>query len=224
MDKTIVRMLAFAAVVGCLVAAPQSARAQTVLEPTQIEIGAPAQWSVGGPITVQAVLADSQGHPISKEVIYFTTSASFMGDKGDVVVAQAMTNAQGQAVAQFVVDSSGSFALSAEFQGDGQYAPSKASVEPTVPSGQQVYSDHIGVDLPGFNVPPGGTANAALGSSTGIAGFIQSLWPMMNGWPVAAVLFIVWAMYLFAVTFVLRVAALGSEPGDSTSTDPRRSL
>ncbi len=224
MDKTIVRMLTFAAVVGCLVAAPQIARAQTVLEPTQIEIGAPAQWTVGGPITVQAVLADSQGRPISKEVIYFTTSASFMGDKGDMVVAQAMTNAKGQAVAQFVVDSSGSFALSAEFQGDAQYAPSKASVQPTVPGGQQVYSDHIGVDIPGFNVPPGGAPKAALGSSTGIAGFIQSLWPMMNGWPVAAVLFLVWSMYLFSVTFVFRVAALGSEPGDSTSTDTRRSL
>ncbi len=224
MDKTITRMLIFATIFGFLVATPQIVRAQAALEPTQIEIGAPAQWSVGGPITVQAVLADSQGHPISKAVIYFTTSATFLGDKGDVVVAQAVTNSKGQAVAEFVVDTSGSFTLSAEFQGDAQYAPSKAAVQPTVPDGQQVYSDHIGVDLPGFNVPPVSAPKASLQSSQSIAGFIQNLWPAMNGWPVAAVLLLVWSMYLFAVTFVVRVASLGSEKGDSASSDSRRSL
>lgn len=224
MDKTLVRALVAAAFLGFLVAMPCVARAQAALEPTQIEIGAPGQWNLGGSITVQAVLADSQGRPISKEVIYFTSPASFLGDKSDVVLAQAVTNSKGQAVADFMVDSSGPITVHAEFRGDTQYAPSNASIQPSVAGQQQVYVDHVGVDLPGFNVPPVSAPRASLQSPQGIAGFIQNLWPAMNGWPVAAVLLLVWSMYLFAVTFVFRVAALGNEPGDSTRSNAGRPL
>ncbi len=224
MDKTLARVLIGAALLGFLVVTPCIAHAQAALEPTQIEIGAPAQWNLGGSITVQAVLADSQGRPISKEIIYFTTPASFLGDQSDVVVAQAMTNSKGQAVAEFVADTSGPIAVSAEFRGNAQYAPSNATIQPDVAGEQQVYVDHVGVDLPGFNVPPVSAPRAGIQSSQGIAGFIQSLWPAMNGWPVAAVLLLVWSMYLFAVTFVFRVAALGNEPGDSARSNPGRPL
>ena len=224
MDKTLVRVLIATGFLGFLAATPRIARAQAALEPTQIEIGAPAQWNLGGSVTVQAVLADSQGRPISREIVYFTTPASFLGDKSDVVVAQAMTNSKGQAVAEFVADTSGPIAVSAEFRGDAQYAPSNATIQPTVAGDQQVYVDHVGVDLPGFNVPPVSAPRAGLQSPQGIAGFIQSLWPAMNGWPVAAVLLLVWSMYLFAVTFVFRVARLGNEPDDSTRSNPGRPL
>ncbi len=224
MDKTLVRVLIATGFLGFLLVTPCIAHAQAALEPTQIEIGAPAQWNLGGFITVQAVLADSQGRPISKEVIYFTMPASFLGNKSDVVVAQAMTNSKGQAVAEFVADSSGPIAVSAEFRGDTQYAPSNATIQPSVAGEQQVYVDHVGVDLPGFNVPPVSAPRAGIQSSQGIVAFIQSLWPAMNGWPVAAVLLLVWSMYLFAVTFVFRVAALGNEPDDSTRSNPGRAL
>lgn len=224
MDKVTIRALMVAMAVGFLAFAPRTVRAQSPLEPTQIEIGAPAQWNLGGPVTVQAVLADSQGRPISKAVIYFTTRAKFLGQTSDVVLAQAVTNRNGQAVATFTADISGTVALQAEFRGDAQYAPSTATIQPRVAGTQQVYSEHIGVDLPGFNVPPVGAPKASLESSPSLTGFIQSLWPAMNGWPVAAVLLLVWSMYLFAVTFVFRVAALGNEPDDSRPTDPGRSL
>lgn len=224
MDKTIIRILGIVIVVGLLSFAPSVVRAQSPLEPTQIEIGSPGQLSLGQPVTVQAVLADSQGHPISKAVIYFTTQAKFLGDTSDVVLAQAMTNANGQAVATFTDDFSGTLVIQAEFRGDAQYAPSHATLQPSVAGNQQVYSEHIGVDLPGFNVPPVGAPKAGLQSSPGIAGFIQSLWPMMNGWPVAAILLLVWSTYFFAVTFVFRVAVLGNESGETPSTDPGRSL
>ncbi len=224
MDKRLIRSLLAALVLGFGVLAASPARAQTALEPTQIEVGSPAQWRLGEPVTVQAVLADSQGHPISKEVIYFTTQASFLGGKGDVVAAQAVTNARGQAVATFTDTSSGPLALSAEFRGDAQYAPSKATVQPGAAGEQQVYAEHIGVDLPGFNVPPVRAPKASLQSSQGFDGFIQNLWPAMNGWPVAAVLLLVWSMYFFAVTFVFRVAASGNDTGEPPSPDSGRSL
>jgi hypothetical protein len=176
-------------------------------------------------MTVQAVLADAQGHPISKATIFFTAPASFLKETGNVVLAEAFTNADGQAVALFVDDFSGSITLTAEFRGDTQYAASNASVVLAAAGEQQVYVEHVGVDVPGFNVPPVlGPSSAALQSPrTGMAGFIQSLWPAMNGWPIAAVLFIVWSTYLFAVRFVFRVARLGSEP-ESGSNEPEGSL
>ncbi len=171
------------------------------------------------------MLADSQGHPISKAVIYFTTQATFLEDTSDVVLAQAVTNGQGQAVAKVTDDFSGTITLTAEFRGDTQYAPSNATAQITPGGEVQVYTDHVGVDIPGFNVPPVAAPRAALGSSQqGIAAFVENLWPAMNGWPIAAVLLLVWSMYFFAVTFVFRVAALGDEPANSTPTEARRPL
>lgn len=225
MDKIIIRALVLATVLGLLTFAPWAVYAQRALQPTQILVGAPAQANLGEPLTVQAVLADSQGHPISKAVIYFTTKATFLGSASDVVLAQAVTNGKGQASAQLVDDFSGSITVHAEFRGDSQYAASDATAQISAADEQQVYVQHVGVDLPGFNVPPVGAPQASVQSQQGLAGFVQNLWPAMNGWPVAAVLFLVWSIYLFAVTFVFRVAALGNESGDSTTTDDsRRSL
>ncbi len=223
MDKIISRALIVAIVLSFLVFAPQGAHAQNSLTSTQIAVGAPSQSTLGQPLTVQAVLADNQGHPISKAVIYFTAPATFLGATNNVVLAQAVTNKDGQASAQIVDDFSGTTTLNAEFRGDSQYAASNATAQINAAGEQQVYNDHIGVDLPGFNVPPIiSGAQASAQSPTGILRFIQNLWPAMNGWPVAAVLFIVWSMYLLAVKFVFHVAMSGNEPGDSTSTNPER--
>ncbi len=224
MDKRIVHALAIALALCSLGFASQAARAQAALEPTQIMLGASGVPDANGVMTVQAVLGDSTGHPISKEVIYFTTQAKFLNGKGDVVLAQAVTNSHGQAVAHFSDTFSGTFALSAEFRGDAQYAPTSATVQLGGAADQQAYEDHVGVDLPGFNVPPAGIPMASIQSpQQGIEGLIQKLWPAMNGWPVAVVLLLVWSMYFFAVTFVFRVAAAGSETGEPSNLDARRS-
>jgi hypothetical protein len=221
MDKRIVRAFIIAMILF-LILAPNPARAQSVQEPTQIVVGASPQSNLGEDLTVQAVLADSQGHPISKEVIYFTTQTTFLNGSGDVVLAQAVTNKNGQAVAHFVNNFSGALALHAEFRGNTQYAPSDATIQVVTAGDGQVYVEHVGVDIPGFNVPPVSAPMASIGSSRGISRFIQSLWPAMMGWPVAAVLLLVWSMYLLAVRFVFRVAALGNEPEELPTFDSRR--
>lgn len=206
-----------------LAAAPQAARAQSALAATQIAIGAPAESNLGASLTVQALLTDSQGHPIPKALIYFTAEETFLHASSDVVLTQAMTNADGQAVAQIKDNFSGTITLHAEFKGDAQYAPSDASTPVATTGGQQVYAEHVGVDVPGLNVPPIGAARAAVqGSKGGIMGFIASLWPAMNGWPVAAILLLVWSMYLLAVRFVFRLAALGDDRNDLPEFDSRR--
>ncbi len=223
MDKMIIRALIAAIVLLLLAIAPSSARAQGIQGPTQIVLGAPAQSNVGGDLTVQAVLADSQGHPISKAMIFFTTETTFLNTKSDVVLAQAMTNANGQAVAHFVDDLSGPLTLRAEFRGDTQYAPSNAAIQVATAGNGQVYVEHVGVDIPGFNVPPVSAPMASIQSpQQTLVRSIQSLWPAMNGWPVAAVLLLVWSMYLLAIRFVFRVAALGSEPEELPPFDSRR--
>ncbi len=214
MDKITVRALTIAAVLVVLACAAGPAAAQSAQQGTQIIMGGPSQSQAGAALTVQAVLADSQGHPISKAVIYFTSQSTFLGRTSDVVLAQAVTNAKGQAVATLVDDFSGTATLSAEFRGDTQYAPCNTSIQVGETGGGQVYVEHIGVDLPGFNVPPGGTPRASLSvSQNSLSSFVASLWPAMNGWPVAAVLLLVWSMYLLAVTFVFRVAAGGADNG-----------
>ncbi len=214
MDKITMRLAAMAALLAALVFAAGSASAQSAQQGTQIMMGGPAQSQAGASITMQAVLADSQGHPISKAVIYFTSQSTFLSDTSDVVLAQAVTNAKGQAVATLVDDFSGTATLSAEFRGDTQYAPCNTSIQVGETGGGQVYVEHIGVDIPGFNVPPGGTPRASLSvSQNSLTSFLASLWPAMNGWPVAAVLLLVWSMYLLAVTFVFRVAAGGADDG-----------
>jgi hypothetical protein len=220
MEKIILRVLSSVIALGFLIFAPQAVRAQNSLTPTQIVVGAPSQATLGQPFTVQAVLADGQGHPISKAVVYFTAPATFLGNTNNIVLAQAVTNKDGQASTQIVDDFSGTMTLNAEFRGDTEYAPSNATTQVSATGEQQVYNDHIGVDIPGFNVPPfvGGT-QSSVQSQSGIVGFIRSLWPAMNGWPVAAVLLIVWSMYLLAVRFIFRVATAGNESGDSADSE-----
>lgn len=208
--SSVVRTLIFVAMFGTLVLAPNGVRAQTQPVVTQLVIGVPAQSNLGELLTVQAVLTDGQGHPIPQEVIYFTTRTTFLGKSGKVLLAQAVTNGSGQAVAQFTNDSSGTFELVAEFQGDGQYAASNATAQVETVGSQQIYTEHIGVDIPGFNVPPVG----ALSLSSQSPSFISNLWPAMNGWPIAAALFLVWFMYFLASRYILRVAMLGKTPGE----------
>jgi len=222
MDKITIKALIVALLLGFLVFAPVAVRAQSQLEPTQILVGAPSQAALGAPFTMQAVLADSKGHAISKAVIYFTEPATFLGTANNMVLAQAVTNGKGQATAQIVNDLSGTVTLNAEFRGDAQYAPSIASVQINSTGEKQLYNEHIGVDIPGFNVPPfAGDSQGSLQRQPGIMGFIEGLWPAMNGWPVAAVLFIVWSMYLLAVRSVFRIAALANEKEEPASSGSR---
>jgi hypothetical protein len=215
--KMILRALVMALVIILPAFAPYTARAQSQQEQTQISIGAPAQSNEGERLTVQAMLVDSHGIPISKATIYFTTQAEFLHNSGDVVLAQAITNNKGQAVAQFTDDFSGTITLKAEFRGDEQYAASNTTTQIAMAGQNQVYAEHVGVDIPGFNVPPRFPAMASVQiPKLNFWRVIFNLWPAMNAWPIAAVLIIVWSLYLVAVKFMFRIAA--SKNGDMEST------
>ena len=223
MDKMMLRALIIAMLLTFVALAPQTARAQNAQEPTQIVVGGPAESNLGETLTVQAVLADSRGHPISKVLIYFTTDTTFLSKKSDVILAQAVTNANGQAVAHFVNGLAGPLTVRAEFRGDSQYAPSTATTQISTAGSGQIYVEHIGVDIPGFNVPPVSAPMASVQSlqQQNILRFIKNLWPAMMGWPVAVVLLLVWSMYLLTVKFIFRIAVLGREPEEQASFSRR---
>ena len=213
----IIRILVFAMIFILPAFAPHSARAQSQQEPTQISVGAPAQSNVGERLTVQAVLVDSHGNPIPKETVYFTTQADFLHNSGDVVLAQAMTNNKGQAVAEFTDDFSSTITLQAEFRGDDQYSSSNATTQISIAGQNQVYAEHVGVNIPGFNVPPGMPPMASVQlPELNAWHFIANLWPAMNAWPIAAALIIVWSLYLVAVRFMFGIAASKNEDSRST--------
>src|SRR5512138_1628121 len=184
MDKVIIRTGLALMILTFFAITPGIVGAQGMQEPTQIVIGAPTQSKLGETLTVQAVLADSKGHPIAKAIIYFTTEATFLSKTNSVVLAQAITNGNGQAVAHFSNDFSGTLALRAEFPGDQQYAASNATIKISISGEGQIYVEQVGVDIPGFNVPPVGAPVASIQTQSGTARFVRSLWPAMNGWPV----------------------------------------
>ena len=220
---TVKKGLIVAAILIALLPMPRAAQAQSPQEPTQMSIGAPTEMGLGERVTVQAVLVDSRGNRISKATVYFTTHTSFLNHDDDVVLAQAVTNKQGQAVAEFQNDFSGTITLRADFRGDDRYAPSNVTTQIQVLGSEQVYVEHVGVDIPGLNVPPIGTPMLAVQSpSRGVSLFIEGLWPSMTGWPIAAALIIVWSLYFIAVTLVFRVAAPEGESKESTFVVDRR--
>jgi hypothetical protein len=217
------RLIAIAAVVCLLAFAAQRARAQAPQQPTQIEVGAPAQADLGKLMTAQAVLADSQGHPISGAQIYFTTEATFLGVTKDVVMAQGLTNENGQAVAHFPIDSTGTFNLRAEFRGDEQYAPSTATTQVQIIGDGQVYSDHFGAQPSGITATQAGASAAAFQS---LSPWNRALRSALSGWPVGIALLLVWSMYLVAMGYVFHIAFLAKEPQPTPTLgtpDSRRS-
>jgi hypothetical protein len=187
---------------------PNAVLAQAAQEPTTIRIGVPAEVYLGANTTVQAVLVDSAGTPIAKAMVYFIVPTTFLTGSGDMVVAQAITNRNGQAVAEFENDIEGSLTLRAEFRGDDRYAPSNAAAQLSVAGGGQVYVQQAGVQIPGLNQPPAAPAGASLSRPLiGITQNVPYLWPSMSGWPIALVMMTIWSLYVFVVALVFRIAA-----------------
>lgn len=193
-----------------------AALAQSAQEATTITIGAPATAALGQPITVQALLADSKGQPISKATIDFVMPITFLTGSGKMVIAQTITDKDGRARADIENQSSGDVTLLAEFHGNDEYAASSASAPITVTGDDQQYAEDIGVHIPLLNTAPSLTA----GGNVTVIG--AALWPSFTGWPIAAVLITIWALYFLVVTHLFRVAgAADAKPADRLTKSQR---
>lgn len=160
---------------------PAISLAQTAPAASAISIGAPTTATLGQRVTLQAHLVDAQGAPIAKAPIAFTVPLSFLNVDGDVAVAHGVTNDQGLIAATWRVRSSGTLGITAEFTGDADHGPAKASSQVVVSGNQQLYIPDQGVQVPGLSVAP----------IPALAG----LWPRLIPWPIVVALFIVWGLF-----------------------------
>jgi len=195
---------------------PRAALAQSAPEATTLTIGAPATAALGQDIIVQALLVDSSGRPISKATIDFSMPMTFLTGSGKMVIAEVVTDKDGRVQATIANRSSGAVTLLAEFQGNAQYAASSVSAPITVTGDDQQYAEDIGVHIPLFNTPPSLTA----GGNVTVIG--AALWPSMTGWPIAAVLITIWALYFLVVTQLFRVAGASEAPPAGTQPQSGR--
>ncbi|MBI3680398.1 MAG: Ig-like domain-containing protein, partial [Acidobacteria bacterium] len=200
-------------------AGARSAFAQDAREATAIRIGAPASLEAGQRAVIQAVLVDSAGKPIAKALIAFTSPAAFLNNSGDAVVATAVTNKGGQAVIEYEARSAGRLTLKAEYRGDERYAPAQASAQLNVSNSEQLYVEYVAVRIPGLNTPPFVNPWASTRPGSGVTFYIAALWPAMTGWPIAAVLIVVWSLYVFVAVMFFRVAAGSGAPQDVSPTE-----
>ncbi len=192
-----------------------TAFAQDGREATTLRIGAPARLAQGERGTVQAVLTDSAGKPIGKAVVVFTSPANFLNNSGDTVVGSATTNKSGQAVFAYDARNPGSVTLTADYRGDERYAPAQATAQIEVSGGEQLYVEHPAVHIPLLNTPPFVNPWAAVKPPQGLPLEISALWPAMTGWPIAAVLIVVWSLYVFVSVMIFRVSAAGRSADDA---------
>lgn len=181
-------------------------------EPTTIGVAVPAAAELGQAVEVQARLTDGSGSPLAKRLIEFTTTLAFLSGEGEVVLADARTDDKGVATAEFEARTAGRIVVQAVFRGDDRYAQASAERELSVAGDMQLFAQHAGVHLPGFNAGPAAIPLLLEGSP--VVGLIEgtwALWPLMSGWPIALVLMIIWSLYGSVVVQLFRIVTDAQE-------------
>ena len=179
--------------------------------PTTLTAAVPGQAQIGQTIAAQARLLDGKGAPIARQRITFSAELRFLESTSNAVLAEAVTDKDGVVSVTFDLRTSGSLTVRASFAGDTRYAPSEASAPVDIGGDQQLYVQAAGVRIPGLNEPPQ-TGAVMLAEPSPIAGFFNALWPALSGWPIAAVLLIVWSLYVFVGYLVTRIARAADAP------------
>ncbi len=171
--------------------------------PVAIGIAVPASVQLGQVARLDAKVVSASGAPLANLKVTFTSPASFLNTSGEVVIATATTNAAGIAEGQFQARRSGTLTINAAFAGDSQHAAARTSASLPVTGDGQLYVQSAGVKLPGLNA----TSTGATTSSPRWA---------FSGWPIAAVLLIVWSLYGTAVFFMSRIAGASDLPQEAS--------
>jgi hypothetical protein len=188
--------LLFAVVVGLPLPFAFDHVAAAGQEPTAIAVSAPASATLGEQVTVQARLGVASG-PIAKATVLFAIPANFLDTSGDMVVGTGLTDGDGVASAQFEARMTGSLQVKAIFAGNDTYAASSATAPLSVSGSQQLYTPDVAIRLRGVTAAP-------IGPSSGAGHWL------LSGWPIAALLIVVWSAYAVAVFFMSRISAEAS--------------
>ncbi|MBI2858687.1 MAG: hypothetical protein HYX90_06390 [Chloroflexi bacterium] len=170
-------LLVLAASVALALAPVKVAMADSPVE-TRLTLSVPGSAELGKPLRIEAVLVDSAGKPVGKAPVGLYTSATFLSvASGPMEIDRAVTDASGKAVFEYLPTRAVNTEVRAEFAGNGALLPSHASGKFTVDGNTQIVRTHAG-----FSVP------------------------FLNKWILGGLLIIIWSLYLFVVSRVLRVA------------------
>ena len=146
--------------------------------PTSLTLNVASRVDLGSPILIEATLRDQSGKPVGDAVVRLYTSATFLStESGPIEIGDATTNENGVAIFEYVPSRNVTMEVRAEYQGDGQYEPSQATASFVVEGSRQLIQTHAGVNV-----------------------------PFLNKWVLVGVLTIIWSLYFFVATRVLRIA------------------
>ena len=162
-------------------------------EPSTLAVAAPATVTVGQKVTVQARLTGTAG-PIVKATVVFVVPTSLLNTSADMAVGQGVTDGEGLATATFQARVTGDLQVKAVFSGDNTYAASTATSAMSVGGSNQLYVPDIGIRLRGVTSSPIGQDSTV------------SHW-LLSGWPIGALLVVIWSTYGAAVFFMSRISA-----------------
>ncbi|MDO8473848.1 MAG: hypothetical protein Q7T05_08570 [Dehalococcoidia bacterium] len=167
----------FMASFGLILAAPLTSAAGTAL-PTvlSLKVGTPVE--LGDTARIQASLRDERGNPVKQATLRLYTSATFMStESGAIEIGDAKTDENGVALFEYVPTRNVTMEVRAEYQGDSRYEPSQATTSFVVEGNRQLVLTEVGVKV-----------------------------PFLNKWLLVGLLSIIWSLYFFVVTRVLRIA------------------
>jgi hypothetical protein len=191
--RSALRLPTFAVAVVATLLVSHGQAAAAGQEPSALAVAAPATATLGQKVTVQARLVGANG-PIVKAAIQFVVPATFLNTAGDMLVGIGTTDGDGLATAEFEARMTGALQVKAVFRGDTTYAASTASAPVSISGSNQLYVPDIGIRLRGLNTTPIG--------QEGTAGH----W-LLTGWPIGALLVLIWSTYAVAVFFMSRISA-----------------
>lgn len=173
--------LAIAVTVAVFGATPAGAESPSV--GTKLELRSLPAVDLGDSIHVYARLLDESGKPVAKEEVVLYTSFTFMStSSGPIEIGRATTDAAGVADIEYLPTRGGSTEVRAEFLGNTKYKSSQAVGTFVARGGQQIYGVQVGITV-----------------------------PFLSKWLLGGLLFIIWTLYLFVVTRVLRIVQDAAE-------------
>ncbi len=178
---------AFARVIAALLIAAGavltgSASARAELPVPELEVGFEDEVTAGNMMALAAYLTDPVGNPIAGAEIVFYAETTFMNNTGDAELGRAITNSDGLALLRFEPRIEGARLIIARFAGNEVFAPVQMRETLTVLPGSRLHFEPSPVRVPGANV--------------GMA---------------ASVLAAVWAVFVFSLVGLWRIARIDEQ-------------
>ena len=135
----------------------------------------------GTPLELAVTLLDPAGNPIAGALISFSIPTEFLNNTGDMDIGWARTNADGVASLDYAPRIEGEREIVASFDGNEIFTPSSITETLMVEQGPVSYRELSPVRVPGA-----------------------------NKWMAAAVLLVVWGLFLSSLVRIWLIARIGA--------------